>query len=75
MIKAEVVIRAADSFGKYVICLVALAVAIPMRQVWFQDLKRRLTIVQIGRLGVNRPLNDGEFDFVELFTFNANSLR
>lgn len=35
----------------------------------------RLTIVQIGRLGINRPLNDGKSDLVELFAFDADSLR
>ena len=33
------------------------------------------TIVQIDRLGIDRPLDDGKFDFVKLFAFDAYSLR
>ena len=33
------------------------------------------TIVQIDRLGINRPLDDGKFNFVKLFALDAYSLR
>ena len=46
-----------------------------MRDMSFWCQKAKLTIVQISRLGVDRPLNDSKFDFVKLFTFDADSLR
>ena len=75
MIEAEMVIRAADDFGENVICPLALAAALLMQKMGRQGEEAEPTIVQIGRLGINRPLDNGKLDLVELFTFDADSLR
>lgn len=69
------VIRAADDIRKHVLCTLVLAIAILMYGVYSQGQRTRLTIVQICRLGVNGPLDDGKLDLIKLFTFDADSLR